>query len=1799
MAEAIFTLSADITPQLDERALEQQAQQLANQLNKILAKQINKVSVNPETGNFRPFQQELDKTRGFVDKLQGTLGGIPGAVGNIAKTGRSAFLKFTDAVNVTRREFVGFGNGIRDTIRQTNLFETALDNIKATGSTISEIPTHFETLAAQVRSGTSAIDQLAAGGDRMAQLFQPIQRQGEAARTEFVELNRSVDLLTSAVNSLAGASRTTGSVIKSQFGQPLFNTQIQDMEELLKLVPEGSVAFLKLKGSIDQANNTGTREGLIQELIDIRENTASLTGPLGRIGQALGIVDKEARQTAIDLEQGVNKQLIALGAGNVLGPIERLNTHLRSARDTVVGAVKGFNEFRLTLANLLPGQSPVGKLVDSIADAATFFKVLRSEGVTTLDAIKQSASVAFQQFKDVSGISAFQTKFQSALQTVKAEITGLGLIVAQTEIGNKILTALGPVPGFIKKNLVDPFKSGLNDLKTETTRLGKEVGNGLSKGLEAAKAVVLPAVKKMATSVITNFKTLFGISSPSKVFAGFGVNLMQGLAAGISKAAGLVTGAFSAVLKGLTSLTTSAVTFAKSAATVAGVALAGLGATALHAGIEFNTLQQVVSGTLPVLVGSKQAAAGLLEEVNALNDSSPFARSAFLQLTQTLAGFGVEAKKITPLIDAIQQTVAATGGGEQDLQELGGAFARIQSQGRLSLDVLQSFSSRGVDAIGILGQAMGKTQSEIREMISNGLIPADLAIDELTKGLKEKFDGATEAVARNLPGALDRIKAKLRDMGATLTKAFVNPEGGGALVDFLNSMSDSLKHITVNILPKLAPLLQTVANAFVIIGEKVESFVKTISGDEISQLAQKFQGLLPILAAVVGFFPAMLGFIPVVGPLIAGLGGPFTALALAIGVLAVQSETFREALSGLAQNLTGVFTFLKENIGGVVAAFAGLIALIPTIVAGAAPATGALAAIGTTIGGLVAQIPILGGVVGAIGGPFTAVALVIGLLVVKSKEVRESFLNFFDAIKPVFAFVQNVAAVAIQILSGAVQALAPLVAFIINLFAAWVRSFSPLIEGVSKLLKGLKDSGAIEKVFGGIKTVVEGVINVIKGFINIYNKLPFLPNIELEMNVDTNPLKKAQKEAADLVKEQKKAAVESALAITDNYNAATKAVEVANTKMSGSIDSLKQGLQTIDQKITPLFEAAKAVKAASEAVTKARETFAEATAKALETNASLTQIYKDQARALEDVISPVNELARATRDLTRLQNGLRDMDRELIDLAKEKAALNGERAADDRAGLARSEERAQISLNKALQAQIDLENELNGANKVSINLAGLSLDQIRAKLAAARASASARGRDRKETAQEIADRKTEARLDVEDATQGVKDSKNARLEFEEEIKIKIRDIDERTLEIEADKADKKLDEENALKSINRLRAGENALAAITKDFDEKIRDAKDQQASDTKAIETASKGIQTATEGAATAALKLRLESATIRGNTQDIATAQQAIWAAQEKGLTFDIPTRNALDAQKSKVGELLKDYKAITAEVEKAAKAQAAAATLQGLSDSIAAQDKLFKELDERGLNGGSIGRINKANERTATALKTVLTSGAAINKTGPNAGQARTFSDAEANQLVTRAMNDPSGNLREVLAKIFKELGLSVPGFAAEHGYAPGELVHQGMNNGKGIMRMFEFGKEAVLPLTRATDMARVLQNPHVLPRVLEALPRWRMPAAAGISSISDAVNPVSDLSTVVRSARSSGGPANAEVYQKKAQREFAGTIGEAVKIAVKEAIAESDGLSGDDIDINVGMGATDTQRMIAREVKRQLDKRTGKW
>lgn len=100
-----------------------------------------------------------------------------------------------------------------------------------------------------------------------------------------------------------------------------------------------------------------------------------------------------------------------------------------------------------------------------------------------------------------------------------------------SQVGNSIKNGAETVGTLIAetaKGWADSFN------KVDWNGAGRNILDGLLKGLDKNKDKVLEFFKNIAQDAIDTIKDLFGISSPSKVMAGVGVNIVEGLIGGVT-----------------------------------------------------------------------------------------------------------------------------------------------------------------------------------------------------------------------------------------------------------------------------------------------------------------------------------------------------------------------------------------------------------------------------------------------------------------------------------------------------------------------------------------------------------------------------------------------------------------------------------------------------------------------------------------------------------------------------------------------------------------------------------------------------------------------------------------------------------------------------------------------------------------------------------------------------------------------------------------------------------------------------------------------------------------------------------------------------------------------------------------------------------------------------------------------------------------------------------------------------------------------------------------------------------------
>ena len=340
---------------------------------------------------------------------------------------------------------------------------------------------------------------------------------------------------------------------------------------------------------------------------------------------------------------------------------------------------------------------------------------------------------------------------------------------------------------------------------------------------------------------------------------------------------------------------------AATAAAATTVGVAALGKNTLSTGLAYNAMQQNANAALKTMLGSQKAVNEQMEKLGKLAQNSPFSKATFISAQQQLIAFGVEVEKVIPLLDAMQNAVAASGGGSQQLADLAFVVAQIKAAGKITGQDLIQLGQRGINAAEIIGKAFGKSSAEVKAMISKNQIDADQAIDALTKGMMEKFGGATDAIKKQWSGAADRIKAANRDIGADLGKMFIDPTGGGRAVEWGNKVADVLRTFQKRLREAQGGVEDFLSPAFKNISKGLDAANNALKKFDAARAGAQLEKLTSYTPLIGGTTAALMTFalqpIPVIGQLASAMG----PLTVGVAALIAASPELRKSGSAFGE----------------------------------------------------------------------------------------------------------------------------------------------------------------------------------------------------------------------------------------------------------------------------------------------------------------------------------------------------------------------------------------------------------------------------------------------------------------------------------------------------------------------------------------------------------------------------------------------------------------------------------------------------------------------------------------------------------------------------------------------------------------------------------------------------------------------------------------------------------------------------------------------------------------------------------
>ena len=228
--------------------------------------------------------------------------------------------------------------------------------------------------------------------------------------------------------------------------------------------------------------------------------------------------------------------LAFMGATKVIGVVTKVVSVFKS-----VGSVFGLAKSAATLLWGVLAANPIAAVVAAVVGL----------GVALVAAYNKFDGFREAVDKILDAFSGLGEALKSAFSNILKDVTNIFQDVIDIIVG--IFTGDGEKVGEAVRSLVENILQLLWDVTTGVLDIGINLITGLAKGIweaiKQAPKLIGDALTGLADFIKDFFKGLFGIHSPSTVFAEYGGFLVEGLADGITKAFDKIGDAFNSMFK--------------------------------------------------------------------------------------------------------------------------------------------------------------------------------------------------------------------------------------------------------------------------------------------------------------------------------------------------------------------------------------------------------------------------------------------------------------------------------------------------------------------------------------------------------------------------------------------------------------------------------------------------------------------------------------------------------------------------------------------------------------------------------------------------------------------------------------------------------------------------------------------------------------------------------------------------------------------------------------------------------------------------------------------------------------------------------------------------------------------------------------------------------------------------------------------------------------------------------------------------------------------------------------------------
>lgn len=219
----------------------------------------------------------------------------------------------------------------------------------------------------------------------------------------------------------------------------------------------------------------------------------------------------------------------------------------------------------------------------------------------------------------------------------------------------------------------------------------------------------------------------------------------------------------------LTSLGTKAVSFAKGF---------------VEMGISYNAQIEKYTTGFTNMLGSAQAAQEAMQAIQEDAARTPFDVASLTQANQLLISAGENAAYSRKVINALDDAVSATGGGNAELSRMAANLQQIANVGKAATIDIKQFAYAGINIYQILADYTGKSVQEVQKMT----ISYDLLSQALIAASEEggRYYNAMDTQSQTMNGRISTLKDNVSQLAGLMTGDLSS--GIGVVIGHLNDM---------------------------------------------------------------------------------------------------------------------------------------------------------------------------------------------------------------------------------------------------------------------------------------------------------------------------------------------------------------------------------------------------------------------------------------------------------------------------------------------------------------------------------------------------------------------------------------------------------------------------------------------------------------------------------------------------------------------------------------------------------------------------------------------------------------------------------------------------------------------------------------------------------------------------------------------------------------------------------------------------------------------------------------------------